>query len=76
MISIYDFYFSNVTSEIIWLNTFQEFFSYSHMTSKLGILSNHAEYLKRLALFVIRTTLFYNFKISLSNKSISLFGEK
>ena len=39
---------------------------------KLSILSNYTEYPKKLTLFVIRTTLFYNSKISIPNKSASL----
>ncbi len=40
------------------------------------ILSNHAEHPKRLVPFVIYATPFYNSKISIPNRSASLFGEK
>ncbi len=45
------------------------------MTSKLSILSNHAEHPKGLAPFVIHATPFYNSKISTPNGSASSFGE-
>ena len=65
----YDLYSSDFTSEIIWLVVLI-------WPLKLSILSNHAEYLKKIALFVIRTTSFYNSKISIPNKSACPFREK
>ncbi len=37
MTSAHDFHLSDFTSEIIQLNTFSEFLSYSYVTSKLSI---------------------------------------
>ncbi len=45
MTSIYLFHLF----KIIRLNTFSEFLSFIHMTSKLNILSNYAEYPNGLA---------------------------
>ncbi len=50
MISTCDFYLLIFTSKIIQLNTFLEFFSCSHVTSKSSILSNHAKHPKGLVL--------------------------
>ncbi len=65
------FYFS----KIICFNTFLEFLSFVHVTSKLSILSNHAEHPKRLAPYYTPSP-FYNSKISIPNGSASLFGRK
>ena len=46
MIFTYLFHFS----EIIYLDIFLKFFSFVHITSKLFILSNHAEHPRELAL--------------------------
>ncbi len=59
MTSARDFFLSDFTSGTIWLKTLSEFLNSVHMTSKLSILSNHAEYLKETSV-VLLTTSFYS----------------
>ena len=68
MTSARDLHLSNFIHEIIQIVILTR-------PLKLSILFNHAEHLKRLVPFVIRTTPFYNFKISISNGSANLFRE-
>ena len=53
MISAYDFYLPNFTSEIINLIIFSEFLNFIHMISKLSISFNHTEHPKKLGSYYI-----------------------
>ena len=68
MISARNLYPSNFILKIIWSIILTWPF-------KLSILSNYTEHPKKLVLFIIYITFFYNSQISIPNWSASLFGK-